>query len=247
MAKISNVINFDSLRALHRYITDTPYGSIFQAEHIRESVTGDERFTGTKSYDEAMDLFLHGWRTEAQILTKKLNDIKIDNATKQKTTYDVVGYQASVPRYLQGIPTNMYNKKKVSEKKKIITLVKDIGYHAGISKQVIEKESIKVLHLVRTLETQGYAVNLYIIFGSTDKKQGILCRLKIKSASERLNVSKVAFPLVHPSMLRRILFRLIEVDPTLHGSFVGYGTPLAEDDLKKYLKKGEIFIKKIQK
>jgi len=247
MSKITGVHNFNSLNELYRYITDTPYGSIFQAEHIRSSITGNEWFTGTKSYDEAVDLFLHGWRAEAQVLTKKLNDIKIDNATKQKTTYDVVGYQASVPRYLQGIPTNMYNKKKVSEKKKIITLVKDISYHAGISKQVIEEESIKVLHLVRTLETQGYAVNLYIILGSADKKQGVLCRIKIKSASERLNVSKVAFPLVHPSMLRRILFRLIEVDPTLHGSFNAYGVPLEEDALKKYLKKGEIFIKKIQK
>lgn len=244
---ITGIHNFNSLSELHHYITTAPFNDVYKHEHSRASITGNEYFTGTKSYEEAMDLFLHGWRAEAMVLTKKLNNIKIDNATKQKTVYDIVGYQASVPRYLQGIPTNMINKKKTQEKKKIITLVKDISYHGGISTAIIERESIKVLHLVRTLESRGYAVNLYIILGTQEQGQGVLCRLKIKSANERLNVSKVAFPLVHPSMLRRILFRLIEVDPTLHGSFDGYGTPLAEDDLKKYLKKGEIFIEKIQK
>jgi hypothetical protein len=141
----------------------------------------------------------------------------------------------------------MVNMKKVVEKKKIVTLVKDISYHAGINKQTIEDESVKALHLVRTLEAQGYAINLYIIWGSANSDQGVLCRLKIKSANERLNISKMAFPLVHPSMLRRILFRLAEVDPSLKGTFNGYGRPLDEADLKKYLKKDEVFIKKIQK
>ena len=245
---ITGIHNFNSLSELHHYITTTPFNDVYKYEHSRASIIkGNEYFTGTKSYEEAMDLFLHGWRAEAMVLTKKLNNIKIDNATKQKTVYDIVGYQASVPRYLQGIPTNMINKKKTQEKKKIITLVKDISYQGGISTAIIERESIKVLHLVRTLESQGYAVNLYIILGTQEQGQGVLCRLKIKSANERLNISKVAFPLVHPSMLRRILFRLIEVDPSLKGKFPGYGSPLKEGDLKKHLKKGEIFIEKIQK
>jgi hypothetical protein len=66
--------------------------------------------------------------------------------------------------------------------------------------------------------------------------------VRIKSATEKLNVSKIAFPLVHPSMLRRLFFRYIEVYPNVTKSFVfGYGRPLNEE-LKKILGEKEIFL-----
>ena len=51
--------------------------------------------------------------------------------------------------------------------------------------------------------------------------------MRIKSANERLNINKLSFPLVHPSMLRRLFFRFVEVHPGVPRSFIrGYGTPL---------------------
>ena len=58
-------------------------------------------------------------------------------------------------------------------------------------------------------------------------------KVRIKSANERLNINKLSFPLVHPSMLRRLFFRFVEVHPGVPRSFVrGYGMPLQPEDYR---------------
>jgi hypothetical protein len=55
----------------------------------------------------------------------------------------------------------------------------------------------------------------------------------VKNATEKLNLSKLAFPLVHPSMLRRLYLRWLEVFPGVPKSFVGgYGHPMSIDEMK---------------
>ena len=47
----------------------------------------------------------------------------------------------------------------------------------------------------------------------------------------------MSFPLVHPSMLRRLLFRLDEVHPTITNDFVyAYGRPMLQSDVVKCFK-----------
>src|SRR5699024_11437952 len=61
------------------------------------------------------------------------------------------------------------------------------------------------------------------------------CALPI--SNEKLNISKLAFPLVNPSMLRRLFFRFIEVYPNVTNSFVcGYGRPADSDEIRKIFK-----------
>lgn len=175
------------------------------------SETGTYRFTGTNDYKEAEKLLLHGWTEESEKLNKMLK-LKAIKEKSVKNTYDVAGFQCSVPRYLQGIPTNMINQKVVTKKQKVITISKNISYSSKISKQMIEEESVKVLQLVNNLEKQGYRVIINAILISISRKDDIiLCnKVRIKNESERLNLSKVSFPMVHPSYLRRILFKWIE-------------------------------------
>ena len=121
----------------------------------------------------------------------------------------------------------MINQKRVVSKQKTITINKSINYNASISTEQIIAESIKVLQVIKKIESQGIRVNLNVILG-TYKDVSILCKVRVKNANERLNVSKLAFCLVHPSMLRRIFFRFIEVYPHITEKFVGgYGRPIS--------------------
>lgn len=170
---------------------------------------GSYTFSGTKNYKEAEDLLLHGWTEESE----KLNEmLKLKSLDKKyvKNTYNVAGFQCSVPRYLQGIPTNMINQKVTTKKQKIVTITKNVSYSASVKKEIIEAESIKVLQLVNNLEKQGYRVALNVVC-IANRKNTVLCnKVRIKNANERLNLSKVSFPMVHPSYLRRIIFKWIE-------------------------------------
>ena len=204
-----------------------------------KSSYGKHSFTQTKSYEEAEELLLHGWEEMAKKLNTKLQRMNVSKQTKQKTVYDVCGYQCSVPRYLQGIPTNMINQKVVTKKQKVITITKNISYSAHVRKETIEEESIKVLQLVNSLEKQGYRVILNVTLISKSKKENIIIcnKVRIKNANERLNLSKISFPMVHSSYLRRIIFRWIETFEYTTKSFDNtYGSPVKCEDFNNIIK-----------
>ena len=232
------VREFSSLNDFETYITNTPLNDTFRWEKLA-SVSGSEEFTGTHSYEQAVEMFKNGWQSKAEELTKKLKVIQnqVIDAQVQKVLFDVVGFQASVPRYLQGIPTNMVNKKLVPIKQKIVTINKDISYNCGVTTEQIVEASIQTLQLVKRIEAQGIRVNLNLIWGVKASGSNEIVKIRLKSANERVNISKLAFPLVHPSMLRRLCFRYLEVAPTItHGYIYGYGSPLDGSQLKTYCK-----------
>lgn len=232
------VREFSSLNDFETYITNTPLNDTFRWAKLA-SVSGSEEFTGTHSYEQAVEMFKNGWQSKAEELTKKLKVIQnqVIDAQVQKVLFDVVGFQASVPRYLQGIPTNMVNKKLVPIKQKIVTINKDISYNCGITTEQIVEASIQTLQLVKRIEAQGIRVNLNLIWGVKASGSNEIVKIRLKSANERVNISKLAFPLVHPSMLRRLCFRYLEVAPTItHGYLYGYGSPLDGSQLKTYCK-----------
>lgn len=236
--KTSYIREFDSLNEFESYITSTPLNETFRWQKL-SSTDGSYGFTQTHSYEEATKLFKDGWSSMAQDITKKLKVIQnqVVDAHVQKVLYDVVGFQASVPRYLQGIPTSMVNKKRVPVKQRVITLDKDISYNCGITTEQIIQASVQTLQLIKKIEAQGIRVNLNLVWGVTAGDTKEVAKIRLKSANERLNISKLAFPLVHPSMLRRLCFRYLEVAPTVTKSYTwGYGAPMDGSQLKTYCK-----------
>jgi hypothetical protein len=233
--KNTEVVEFSSMNEFYKYLCDTPFNDVFRWKK-HSSVDGDEYFTGTKSFEEAVDLMKNGWKDMSQKLEKELkaSSVTMEKVYKARNYKDVCGYQAIVPLYLQGIPNNMVNKKMVAVKQKVVTIDKSVDYSGSVNTQKIIDESVKALQIVKKIESQGVRCNLNIVIGSKEPDKNIFVKIRVKNASEKLNASKLAFPLVHPSMLRRLFFRFIEVHPTVTKSFVGgYGMPSVTNDLKE--------------
>lgn len=226
---------FQSIGEFYKYLCDTPFNEAFRWANHR-SVTTGEKFTGTKSFEEAVDLMRNGWSQMADKLNTKLA-IKMKQAqpvARRKQQLGVAGFQPIVPLYLAGVPTNMMSQIQVKCKSKVVNITKSVSYNCKITTDTIVEESIKTLQIVRQLEAAGYRVNLSIAFGSEKFGTSLYAKVRIKSANEKLNISKVAFPLVHPSMLRRLMVRYVEVCPATTRDFVGgYGIPISYDDMKK--------------
>ena len=236
----TEVVEYNSLNEFYEYIVRTPFNKAFcWAKHY--STDNTFSFTKTKDFDEATDLFKHGWSDMASKLVQKIKVIedKTETLTKPKNVLGVSGYQAIVPLYLQDVPNNMVTKKMMPIKQKVITLNKSVDYASGTSSDQIESESIKAMQIIKKLEVQGYRCNLNIVLGTfdSDSQKKFVVKVRIKSANEKLNVSKLAFPLVHPSMLRRLFFRFIEVYPSITKDFVeNYGTPAKSSELRSIFK-----------
>ena len=228
-----SISEFDNIADLIKYVTTTPLNKVYagMADSKLTSNFGGKagkEFTGTNSFDEAIAMLKNGWDDMAKTIEGKLALVTSKQVTKTspRPTYSMAGYQACVPRYLQGVPESMIYSKRVPVKQKVITINKQSNYRSDISIEKIIDESIKALTIVTHLEAQGYRVNLNAVTCS-DGSDGYthITKTCIKKASERISVSKMAFPLCNPSFQRRIVFRHIEVCPTTSHSFRwGYGS-----------------------
>ena len=231
------VEQFGSIESFYKYLCDTPFNDAFRwARHA--SVTNDYSFTKTYSFEYAVNLMKDGWQAMAPTLVQKLDVATKHDAPvmKQRNVLSVCGYQPVVPLYLAGVPTNMISKQLVAVKSKIINVTKLVNYNSATSVNKMMDESVKALQVVKKLEAQGYRCNLFIAVGTEADCRQVICKVKIKGANERLNISKLSFPMVHPSMLRRLFFRFMEVHPEVTKGFVGgYGHPVSFTDMKQAL------------
>lgn len=229
-----SIAQYDSINEFYKYLCDTPFNEAFRWES-HSSVDGSYNFTKTHNFDEAVNLMKDGWSDMAKKLNAKLQIKEKQNiVNKRKMVNSVAGFQPIVPLYLAGVPTNMVSQKMVPVKQKIVNITKSVSYSASVSTKTIIEESIKAMQIVKKLEAMGYRVNLSVALGSKESDREVYAKVCIKHANEKLNVSKLAFPLVHPSMLRRLFFRYIEVCPDVTRSFVpGYGKPIEGSNLKK--------------
>ena len=241
-------VEFNSLQEFYKYLCDTPLNESFRWKHLA-SVEGDYRFTQTNSYEEAVDLFHNGWSEMSQRLSQRLKaEGKMEQFMVAKSVQSVVGFQPIVPLYLSGIPNNMINRKMQPVKQKVVTLNKSVSYSYDVSIDEIVEESIKAFRIIQKLEAQNYRVNLNIVLGvykyeHRTIKNGYAIKIKLKKANEKLNISKLAFPLVHPSMLRRLFFRFIEVHPGVPDEYTrGYGRPMGESLIRECFPKNEILL-----
>jgi hypothetical protein len=225
------VERFGSINEFNKYLEKEP-NHVFKSKGILASREGSYSFTNTHTYSEAHDLLKYGWEDKAKEITKKMKNKMLLNGTRNKMVYDIVGFQPSVARYVQGIPQNMHNSKKVQTKKnKILNVVKFVTYPASISAERIEEESMKALRIIQLLENDGYKCNLFVNDTSWEDGIALSVELKIKNSADRLNISKVIFPLVHPSYLRRIVFAWVErAKHTTQGFKYGYGKAVYKKD-----------------
>lgn len=242
---------YKSISEFLKYLEGTPTNPGLQHSFLLSKKTTDISWYKTSNYEEAIKLLTGGWDEMAKQIEGKLQLSKKDFAVKttRRSTYDVVGGNVSVPRLLQGVPTSMINQKIVAQKQKVITIVKHIGYLVDVSANEVIENSIKALQIVERIEASGIRVNLDVISPVDMHGQILTCRVRVKSANERLNISKVAFPMVHPSMLRRMIFRWREVESGLTKSSINsmrngmYGCSIYDrNTVKSFLKKGEYYL-----
>ena len=232
--------DFNSIQEFINYITVNPTSNIFKNRELSSQGTGyqAELFTQTDNFEEALNLLKYGWSEGAKRISTKFNETRPQMINRSKSFTSPVGYQAHIPNYLNNSPLSMINKKMVKVKAPVITIVRNISVPGRIGADTILEQGIEFLKYISDLENKGQRAKVIIQEHYTDAgDQENILRIVIKHPDELLHIGKLAFPIAHPSMLRRITFRFTEVDPDSCRYYTNtYGRPVREP----YLKKGEI-------
>lgn len=253
--KVNNImiITFGSMYEFYQYVTTKPITDTFRLAGSTSSHSPDDGSRLTASFEEACKLFKDGWKDGAEKLTNRIKvDQSLETQKAYKTKRSVQGFHPIVPLYLMGIPDSMVTKELQPMKRKVITIDKDMSYNASWNADDIIKESAKALQLINALESQGYRINLNFVIGvqagAGINERKFILKIRLKSANEKLNVSKLSFIMLHPSMVRRMFFRFEEVYPEFTHSFTfTYGRPIDEDEERKVLQGEYLIPKRIDK
>jgi hypothetical protein len=228
---------FSNISEFYNYIKKTPRRPT--AGKCSEE-NGNKSWAGTSSLEEAYELLLNGDKD----LYKKFQeqkDIKIEKLlgnviNKNKIKNDVVGFQPNVPNYLLGIPTNMINEIPTKLSQKIINLVLCMSVSAGVSSDTLQNIGMKYAQVIDLLEKGGYRCNLYIAHTGEHNNEKNMCLIKIKTDREPFNLKKCVFPIAHPAMFRRVMFKWMEIcdiDNEMTSGWASYGSPVSD---KEYIK-----------
>lgn len=238
---------FDNIKAFESYLKNGKTQPAFILEHSQLESLKFTRFTKTHDFSEADKLLMFGDKKTANgIDGAGLADVraKIARDMPRRQIYSsVVGFAPNVPAYLTGCPNSMINQRTTIQRQKVL----NIAYSCAVSHKVKGNEILeacsRLLSAILKIEASGTRINLYLCSVSNNPKdtQRVGFSIKIKSSGEKLDVLKVAYPMVHPSMNRRHKFRFLEVTEGVDSGFSSsYGYACAPEQIKETLEQNGV-------
>lgn len=224
---MENIQIFNDTRELLA-VCNGPFKGSKKWKGKEDSHDENEKFCGTKTFEEAANLLVNGDFENAKELGKA---VAVTAQRQQSTTNRMstapMGFSPCVPNFLQGLPNNMlsFEKRATAAAKKPLKIFVVADYRYTVPQSTIIEVGAAISNAIYSLELSGFRCELYagsLYFPSSCKKpeKGSYF-VKIKSAGAPLNLVKIAFPLMHPSFLRRISFSVCEKTATKYDETYG--------------------------
>jgi hypothetical protein len=157
-------------------------------------------------------------------------DLISSKIERNDIVYDVEGMGIDVAKYVEGEPEcwQSYVATHVEgQGQRILRLVVNGSTSGGIHADEMIRRGSFITATVDCLERAGFNVEVWYVMGCLGY-HGVHTdiNVKIKDSNQPLDLARMAFALGHPSMLRRLLFAVIERTPDSHkDASSGYGTP----------------------
>lgn len=245
---MKNVVfeQFDCLDAFMRGI-ERPLNNVWRG-HDESSQEKDSRggWYGTSSFEEAVDLIRNGWTEKADEIRKEF--ASFERAQQRDVTYEksrpataVIGFTPHVPNAIMGLPNSMIYTERTPMKAKVVRLIYNPCMNAGTDADDIMNAGLTALKIAWSMERKGYRVRLDVTpkFSSA-AREDTCCLVCVKEWRQPIDIKKIAFPMAHPSMFRRMGFRWLETTPGLtdRDYLGGYGRSMESEERDKEVLKG---------
>lgn len=248
---MSNILvreDFDSISELLKTINERPKNEYMRNKN--SSQTGTFNFTGTHSYSEAVELLYLGYTDPIPKIKQSLREqkklmTKMYSLIPHPTPHNhVAGFIPNIPNALRGLPNSMITIDKQNQKRKTLSLIYAISGSAGQNQDYFIKAGTAIVSAINLIETAGIQTELKLAFmPCQENNEIVLSNVKIKSFGERFNLQKICFPLIHPSMFRRIGFRYLETCPLTKQNFSwGYGHPPNINDIRELITDKDTYV-----
>lgn len=204
------------------------------------SIKGSQKFTGSKSYEDSLDLAEHGCPTTREAIHSASFKVSTDFIPEWETA--PVGVFPCIPAYAAGVPEDMFTPSDwgMPVPKPIVRIMVNITAAHYVDKEHIINRGAAIVQLIDRVQLAGQRVELIAAFhakelGGDDTYE---YSVVVKRAEEPVDLDRIAYAIAHPSMLRRTMFRIME--QTVPHEVSGYGTTT---DFTESVKSRDLYIK----
>jgi hypothetical protein len=187
------------------------------------------------SFDGAITLASKGWKEGAEralALRASIDGTIRDVVCARQAGYgwEVSGDFVDVGKFLVGEPECFVTTVADGEcaTGRVVRLVANVAASAAVTQESLFCRGAVVVAAIDILESLGHRVELTVARGTTTKGKTLELFVPVKSASQPLDIDRLAFCLCHPAFLRRLTWSVSEA----HG-FIPHETkpaPVETDD-----------------
>jgi hypothetical protein len=250
MKTINKEIYFEDLTEFWHYSMQNS-----NAQNKSSRNNSDLEWYGGLTWEQAKQMAINGWQDGMKKIEKyraAIVPIITDKVLKPKQIYSVTGYSVDIGSFMANEPECFLSKEYENRNYpcRIYKIVVSISFSAAISPETIIQRGAMACALIDAIEFAGHRTEVICNCASStgtsdDYRQGknkergwMEVSVNIKKPSQPLDMSDLAFCLAHPSMLRRIMFSVEEIEGW-SDVITNYGYPAEATD------KGDIYIKEI--
>ena len=228
------VKSFENLTSFADFCKTAPVNSVFK-NSVLESEHGRPSWTGTASLADADFLLQYGDRKNAERITNTAaGGLKSNSADdiRARRVRSVTGSSVNVAAALAGRPKAMYKIERKIVNTKVLNFAFNCAADCTIEAEQLAVTAARLTSAILGIEKKAYRVNWYVCMIAKTSKETSAAFVKIKDSKTYIDKTKMAYPLINPSFLRRHSFAFIERNPGLRGSFwtFGYGYPVKSAD-----------------
>lgn len=192
------------------------------SESDRHSKTGNMTFTGTETWEDAIQLAQNGWHDmspNAEEFSDQVSETVITDrmATTFTPEYAVAGAVVDIGRYLTGEPECMINAEPftISRAGRAVRLAIPVGVNSSIRTETIIRKGAAVMALANLLARANHPLEIWVgsSAGATDgSKTRLTYMTKVQGADESMDAGRLMFAIAHPSQHRRLALAVRETE-----------------------------------
>lgn len=179
--------------------------------------TDEERWSGTRTMDEAIELARYGWEDGRQRLRQVVGRVAIDQLVGRRpiveSRLDFAGDEVDIGAYLHGEPEHMvdYQVRQDTHGKQAMMYV-NASMSSRVSSERIMQRGGALYAAIEALRTEGYSLGLTMVESTQNNSFSHYAEYQIPVVrpGEYLDIDTAAFCLAHPAFLRRGVFALNE-------------------------------------
>lgn len=174
-------------------------------------------WTGTGSFDEALRFAREGWPEGAariHEICEAMSPYVRAAVRLPSESLSPAGYAPNVAAFCAGSPACMYSTEgdDLHGRAPVVRFLVNIAANAGVSADALMRRGAALCAVVDYLEASGQTCEIQLVCRQDGNDCVFDSWFTIKRAGEVLDRDRMAFFMANPSVLRRFVFRLNELD-----------------------------------